>query len=137
VSQTVGQGCKVDLLRPHLTVFYDDGGSIGRRYARQDEAGTPYCITVDGQTLQDSTVTLRDRDSMEQERVSTDKLLAHLAEKPEQMDLLGIVRPPAHEDGANDPGDEDEQGDTEGADGQGPENLPTAGAENEAATAGE
>ena len=50
-------------------MFYDEKGAVGRRYRRQDEAGTPYCITVDGQTLQDQTVTMRDRDSLEQWRV--------------------------------------------------------------------
>ena len=48
-------------LKPHMTVFYDEKGAVGRRYARQDEAGTPFCITVDGQTLQDDTVTIRER----------------------------------------------------------------------------
>jgi glycyl-tRNA synthetase len=56
-------------LKADWNVFYDDGGAIGRRYRRQDEAGTPYCITVDGQTLQDQTVTVRDRDTAEQWRV--------------------------------------------------------------------
>jgi len=56
-------------------------GLIGRRYRRQDEAGTPFCITVDGQTKEDNTVTVRERDSMEQVRVSTDQLLSHLREK--------------------------------------------------------
>jgi glycyl-tRNA synthetase len=55
-------------LKKHFKVFYDDGGAVGRRYRRMDEAGTPFCITVDGQTLQDDTVTVRDRDSMEQTR---------------------------------------------------------------------
>jgi glycyl-tRNA synthetase len=55
-------------LKRHFKVFYDDGGAVGRRYRRMDEAGTPYCITVDGQTLQDDTVTVRDRDSMKQTR---------------------------------------------------------------------
>jgi glycyl-tRNA synthetase len=58
-------------------------GLIGRRYRRQDEAGTPFCITVDGQTTEDKTVTVRDRDSMKQVRVSTDQLLNHLREKLE------------------------------------------------------
>ena len=49
---------------------YDEGGSIGRRYRRQDEIGTPWCVTIDHQSLQDRTVTLRDRDSLEQERVA-------------------------------------------------------------------
>lgn len=68
-------------LRPHLRVFYDDSGAVGRRYRRQDEAGTPYCITVDSQTLQDQTVTVRDRDTMVQERVAMDKLLEYLRNK--------------------------------------------------------
>jgi glycyl-tRNA synthetase len=55
-------------------VFYDESGAIGRRYRRQDEVGTPYCVTVDGQTLEDGTVTVRDRDSLAQERVAADRL---------------------------------------------------------------
>jgi len=68
-------------LRPHLRVFYDDSGAIGRRYRRQDEAGTPYCITIDAQTLEDQTVTVRDRDSMVQERVASEQLISYLHEK--------------------------------------------------------
>ncbi|NLD35246.1 MAG: glycine--tRNA ligase [Desulfatiglans sp.] len=68
-------------LRPFMRVFYDSKGAIGRRYRRQDEAGTPYCITVDTQTLSDNTVTVRERDSMEQYRIEMDKLLMHLMEK--------------------------------------------------------
>jgi glycyl-tRNA synthetase len=56
-------------LRPHLPVEHDDSGSIGRRYRRQDEIGTPWTITIDGQTLEDETVTVRDRDSLAQDRV--------------------------------------------------------------------
>jgi glycyl-tRNA synthetase len=56
-------------LKSEFAVFFDDKGAVGRRYRRQDEAGTPYCITIDGQTLQDETVTLRDRDTLQQERV--------------------------------------------------------------------
>ena len=59
-------------LKPHFNVFYDEKGAVGRRYRRQDEAGTPYCITVDGQTMQDNTVTIRDRDSLEQWRVNVE-----------------------------------------------------------------
>jgi glycyl-tRNA synthetase len=55
-------------LKSQFNVFYDDKGAVGRRYRRQDEAGTPYCITVDGQTLQDDTVTIRDRDTTDQWR---------------------------------------------------------------------
>ncbi len=62
-----------------IPCFYDESGSIGRRYRRQDEAGTPFCITVDGQSLEDGTVTVRDRDSLEQERVAIDRVPAHLA----------------------------------------------------------
>ena len=53
---------------------YDESGSIGKRYRRQDEIGTPYCITIDFDTLEDNTVTIRDRDTMEQQRVSIDEL---------------------------------------------------------------
>ena len=56
-------------LKKHFNVFYDEKGAVGRRYRRQDEAGTPYCITVDGQTLDDQTVTIRDRDTLEQQRI--------------------------------------------------------------------
>ena len=60
---------------------YDEGGSIGKRYRRQDEIGTPWCVTVDHQTLEDRTVTVRDRDSLEQERVAIDELAEVLAER--------------------------------------------------------
>ena len=68
-----------DDLRRRLPVFFDDKGAIGRRYRRQDEAGTPFGITVDGQTLQDQTVTVRDRDTLKQERVGADRLFDYLA----------------------------------------------------------
>jgi len=70
-----------DDLRRRFPVFYDDGGSIGRRYRRQDEAGTPFGITVDGQTLEDQTVTVRDRDTLVQDRVHADQLVAYLEER--------------------------------------------------------
>ncbi|MHC4075928.1 MAG: glycine--tRNA ligase, partial [Planctomycetota bacterium] len=70
-----------DDLKKHFTCCYDIAGAVGRRYRRQDEAGTPYCVTIDGQTKQDNTVTVRDRDSMEQIRVSTDQLLNYLRDK--------------------------------------------------------
>jgi glycyl-tRNA synthetase len=66
-------------LRNRLPTEYDEGGSIGRRYRRQDEIGTPWGITVDGQTMEDDTVTLRDRDSLEQIRVSIEGLADELA----------------------------------------------------------
>ena len=72
-----------ELLRPHLKAFYDDGGAIGRRYARQDEAGTPFCVTVDFDTLGEKpelldTVTVRHRDDGRQERLKISDLLAFL-----------------------------------------------------------
>lgn len=68
-------------LRKNFKVFYDDKGAVGRRYRRQDEAGTPFCITVDTQTLEDQTVTLRERDTMEQVRVGIDMVGKYLMDK--------------------------------------------------------
>ncbi len=65
-------------LKPYFNVFYDDKGAIGRRYRRQDEAGTPFCVTVDGDTLKDDTVTLRDRDSLKQERIPMSEVRARI-----------------------------------------------------------
>ncbi|HKK19899.1 MAG TPA: His/Gly/Thr/Pro-type tRNA ligase C-terminal domain-containing protein, partial [candidate division Zixibacteria bacterium] len=65
-------------LKKQFKVFYDVSGAIGRRYARMDEAGCPYCITIDGQTLEDDTMTLRDRDSMEQKRLKIGEIAAFL-----------------------------------------------------------
>ena len=70
-----------DIRNSGIASFYDAGGSIGKRYRRQDEAGTPFGITVDHDTLEDSTVTLRDRDTMKQERISIDKIIDILNEK--------------------------------------------------------
>jgi glycyl-tRNA synthetase len=66
-------------LKQQFAVFYDEKGAVGRRYRRQDEAGTPYCITIDGQTLEDKSVTIRDRDSLEQRRVKLDDVEADIA----------------------------------------------------------
>ncbi|PWB72508.1 glycine--tRNA ligase [candidate division GN15 bacterium] len=68
-------------LKKKFKVFYDDSGAVGRRYARMDEAGCPFCITVDGQTLQDNTMTLRDRDSMEQTRLTATEIADFLTAK--------------------------------------------------------
>jgi glycyl-tRNA synthetase len=68
-------------LRKHWNVDFDDAQAIGRRYRRQDEIGTPYCITVDFDTLTDGAVTVRERDTMAQERVSIDKVVDYLAPK--------------------------------------------------------
>ena len=60
---------------------FDEAGSIGKRYRRQDEIGTPYCLTVDFETLEDNMVTIRDRDTMEQIRISIDEVEKYLEEK--------------------------------------------------------
>ncbi len=70
-----------DGLRGRFHTLYDVSGSIGKRYRREDEVGTPFCVTIDFQTLEDDTVTVRDRDSMEQERVGTARLAEYLAAK--------------------------------------------------------
>jgi len=64
-----------------LACFYDEKGAVGRRYRRQDEAGTPFCVTVDGQTLTDQTVTVRDRDSLTQDRIAADNVLAYVQDR--------------------------------------------------------
>ncbi|HRC79966.1 MAG TPA: glycine--tRNA ligase [Sedimentibacter sp.] len=69
------------MLIKHFNVDYDDGGSIGKRYRRHDEIGTPYCITFDFDSLEDKAVTVRDRDTMEQVRIKIDDLLAFINEK--------------------------------------------------------
>jgi glycyl-tRNA synthetase len=69
-----------DELRRSFAVEYDDSGAIGRRYRRQDEIGTPYGLTIDDQTLEDDTVTIRDRDSLAQERIPIGGARAHLAD---------------------------------------------------------
>ena len=66
-------------LRQNWNVDFDDAGAIGRRYRRQDEIGTPFCITVDFDTLEDQAVTVRERDSMTQERVALDQVEGYLA----------------------------------------------------------
>ena len=68
-------------LKPHLTVFYDEKSAVGRRYRRQDEVGTPFCITVDGQTLRDGTVTIRDRDTLRQWRVKKEDCLHEIQQR--------------------------------------------------------
>ena len=68
-------------IRPHFRVFFDDSGAVGRRYRRQDEVGTPFCFTIDSQTLQDQTVTVRGRDSMQQERIAIDRAVQYLRDQ--------------------------------------------------------
>ncbi len=73
----------VDELRPHLEVFYDESGAVGRRYRRMDEVGTPFCVTIDSETLANQSVTVRERDSLQQERVNLADLTAHLRRRIE------------------------------------------------------
>ncbi len=68
-------------LRKNWNIDFDDSGAIGRRYRRQDEIGTPFCITIDFETADDQSVTIRERDSMAQERVSLDKVASYLFER--------------------------------------------------------
>ena len=68
-------------LRLHASVEYDDSGAIGRRYRRQDEIGTPWAFTIDEQTLEDGTITVRDRDSLAQDRIALDAARSLLAER--------------------------------------------------------
>ncbi len=70
-----------DLVRPEWITQYDDAGAIGRRYRRQDEVGTPFCVTVDFESLEDRQVTVRERDTMRQDRVPIETLVAYLKER--------------------------------------------------------
>jgi glycyl-tRNA synthetase len=70
-------------LRRHFNCFYDEAGNIGRRYRRQDEAGTPFCVTWDFDSQEDGRVTVRERDSMEQERVPAEGVVAYLRDRLE------------------------------------------------------
>jgi glycyl-tRNA synthetase len=71
----------LQLLQPHVMCDYDDTQSIGRRYRRQDEVGTPFCVTVDFESLEDRAVTVRDRDTTAQDRVPIDGLVEHVRAK--------------------------------------------------------
>jgi glycyl-tRNA synthetase len=75
-------------LKYDFVCTYEEKDNIGKRYRRQDAIGTPYCITIDQQTLQDNTVTIRDRDTMKQDRVSIEKVAAILEEKAGMKTLL-------------------------------------------------
>lgn len=83
VAQKIARSLQLD-----FAVVYEEGAAIGKRYARQDLIGTPYCITVDHQTLEDETVTLRERDSMQQQRISVSALRNYLAERVSLQSLL-------------------------------------------------
>ena len=92
----INLGKKIDknLRVAGITTYYDAGGTIGRRYARMDEVGTPYCITVDHDSLKDKSVTIRDRDTTKQIRITIEKLIEFFKEirgpdlnsPPEQVD---------------------------------------------------
>jgi len=77
IAQKIHAACR----EAGLASFYDEKGAVGRRYRRQDEAGTPFCVTVDGQTLKDNTVTIRDRDSLEQVRIGVDEVVAYVRQR--------------------------------------------------------
>jgi glycyl-tRNA synthetase len=68
-------------LRNKFMCEYDPKQSIGKRYARMDEIGTPYCITIDGETLKDQSVTIRERDTLQQQRVSLDKVDTYMTDR--------------------------------------------------------
>ena len=83
LSKKLGEHCEElyqDLCK-HFVCTYDDSGAIGRRYRRQDEIGTPFCVTFDFDSVDDRAVTVRDRDTMAQERVRIDELVEYLTEK--------------------------------------------------------
>ena len=71
-------------LRKHFNTFYDDAGNIGRRYRRQDEAGTPFCVTYDFDSAEDGCVTVRERDTMSQDRVPVEGLTSYLRDRLEE-----------------------------------------------------
>src|SRR5574344_2852748 len=83
LSKQLGEQAKevLAMLNKHFSITYDETGSIGKRYRRQDAIGTPYCITIDFDTVNDKSVTIRDRDSMEQVRMPIDKVREYLEEK--------------------------------------------------------
>ncbi len=83
LSKKLGEqaGEVYDMLAKHFMVDYDDAGSIGKRYRREDEIGTPFCITYDFDSVEDGCVTVRDRDTMEQQRVKIEDLVAYISEK--------------------------------------------------------
>jgi glycyl-tRNA synthetase len=77
----IAEKLQADLRAAAIPAFYDVSGAIGRRYRRQDEVGTPWCVTVDGQTVEDGTVTIRDRDSLEQVRVASENVVDWIRER--------------------------------------------------------
>ncbi|MDD7096386.1 MAG: His/Gly/Thr/Pro-type tRNA ligase C-terminal domain-containing protein, partial [Prevotella sp.] len=82
----------INNLRFHFNCQYDEKDSIGKRYRRQDAIGTPFCVTVDHETLNDNCVTLRYRDTMQQERVSIDKLNSIIEDQVSIASLLKKIQ---------------------------------------------
>ena len=82
----------IDSLKFHFNCQYDEKDSIGKRYRRQDAIGTPYCVTVDHQTLEDGCVTLRNRDTMQQERVAISELNNIIADRVSITSLLKTLQ---------------------------------------------
>jgi glycyl-tRNA synthetase len=82
----------IDMLRFDFNVAYDEKDSIGKRYRRQDAIGTPFCVTVDHQTLEDGTVTVRHRDTMQQERVKIEALRAMVDEQVSFRNLFKKIQ---------------------------------------------
>jgi glycyl-tRNA synthetase len=78
----------LDVLKYDVRCFYDEKDAIGKRYRRQDAIGTPYCITIDHQSLEDNTVTIRDRDTMQQERIAISELARLVDEKTNMKSAL-------------------------------------------------
>jgi glycyl-tRNA synthetase len=70
-----------DIVKNRWMSDYDETQNIGKRYRRQDELGTPYCVTIDFETLEDNEVTVRDRDTMQQDRISIDQLITYLGDR--------------------------------------------------------
>ncbi len=77
----IAEKLNADFKKAAVNSFYDASGSIGKRYRRQDEAGTPFCLTIDGQTSEDGTVTVRDRDSLEQVRIAADRVVGYVRDR--------------------------------------------------------
>lgn len=89
-EELVGKAREVfDRLKPHFLCQYDEKDMIGRRYRRQDAIGTPYCVTIDFETLEDDTVTIRERDSMKQDRVSISDVVRIVRERTDMANILG------------------------------------------------
>jgi glycyl-tRNA synthetase len=79
---SMAKGIRTDLqINADMRTVYDDTGAIGKLYRRQDEIGTPFCVTVDFQSLEDQTVTIRDRDTMQQERIKSSELEQYVRER--------------------------------------------------------